>query len=251
VLINIIPNPHQAEVDRQVAVRKEIARQTEQVQKVKNELAKKNEKAPSARREEGIKALEDLQQQLDRTKQPEQAMKALAHTQDKLKKLSLQEDVNSDLQSLSQGLKQAEISKEMGDKLAGGDSKEIEQSFKRMAERIPSMAASDRQNLSASLSQAAAAINNEGLRNQLNQVAASLNRGSAKAAASKLSALGATLGQMSEQSAVNADLVMAQTALQLARTGIAAASSGSGASMASTAGTSCQHPECNVPGGNG
>jgi len=250
VLINIIPNPQQAEVDRQIAVRKEIAKQTEQVQKVKNELEKKNEKAPSARREEGIKALDELQQQLNGAKKQEQAMKALANTEDKLKKLSLEEDSNNDLQRLSQGLKQAKISKEMGEKLAGGDSREIKQSFNQLAERMPSLTASDRQNLSASLNQAAASTNDEGLRNQLNQVAESLNSGSARAAGSKLSALGAALGHMSQQSAVNADLAMAQASLQSARTGIAAASSGSGASMAS-AGTNCQHPECNAPGGNG
>lgn len=253
VLVNIIPNPRQGEVDRQMAVRREIAEQKKQVEKVKNDLEKKNEKAPSVRREEGIKALDDLQQKLNSSKKQEEAMKSLASTEEELKKLSLggQEDMNSDLQRLSLALKQEEIAKDMGEKLAAGDSREIKQSFDRMAEKVAAMSNDDKQKLADSLSQAATSMNDGGLKNQLNQAARSLNSGSARAAGNKLSSLGVTLGQMSEQSAVNADLARAQMALQSARTGIAAAArSGNSASMAST-GASCQHPGCNTPGGNG
>jgi len=253
VLVNIIPNPQRGEVERQMAIRREIAQQQKQVEKVKNDLVKKNEKAPSVRREEGIKALEDLQRKLHEAKKQEQAMKSLASTEEQLKKLVLdgQEDVNSDLQGLSRALKQEEIGREMGDKLAAGDSREIKKSFDRMAEKVSALSTDDRQKLAASLNQAATSANDGDLKSQLNQAARSLNSGSAQAAGSKLSALGTTLGRMGEQSAVNADLARAQMALQSARTGIAtAASSGTGANMASS-GASCQHPGCNTPGSNG
>lgn len=252
VLINIIPNPQQGEVKRQAAIRREIAQQEKLVEKVKKDLEKKNEKAPSTRREEGIKALEDLQKKLNSTQKQDEAMKSLTSTEEKLQKLvpGGQENVNSDLERLSQALKQEEISRELGEKLDTGDSRAVEQSFARMAARVPSMSTGDKQNMAAGLSQAATSVGDAGLQSQLNQAARALNSGSAQAAGSQLGALGAMLGQMSEQAAVNADLARAQIALQSARTGIAAAGSSPGGSMAST-GAGYQHPECNAPGGNG
>jgi hypothetical protein len=251
IAANVIPNPQQGEVERQRAIRREIAQQQKQVEKVKNDLARKNEKSPSVRREEGIKALEDLEQELNRTKKQEQAMKSLTGTEEQLKKLAGegQEDINHDLQKLSQALKQNEAGQEIGEKLAAGDSREIKTGFDRLAAKTAAMTAADKQKLAASLSQAAASMHDGGLQSQLNQAAQSLSSGSAQAAGSKLSALGATLGEMSAQSAVNTDLAQAQMALQSARTGIAAAAgSGNSASMAA-AGSSNRQPGGNTPGG--
>ena len=252
LLLNVIPNPWQGEVDRQMAVRQEIAQQQKQVEKVKKELEKKNEKAPSARREEGIKALEDLQQKLGSAKKQEEAMKSLAATEEQLQKVSLnkQDHVNSDVERLSQMLKQEEISRELGEKLAAGDSREVEQSFAKMAEKLPTMSSADQQKLAASLNESSAAISDAGLKKQLNQAAKSLNSGSARTAGGQLSTLGATLGAMSSQAAVNSDLAQAQMALQSSRMAIAAAGSSSNGNLAAT-GNTCSHPGCNTPGGNG
>lgn len=253
LLLNVIPNPWQGEVDRQMAVRQEIAQQQKQVEKVKKELEKKNEKAPSARREEGIKALEDLQQKLGSVKKQEEAMKSLTAAEEQLQKLSLnkQDHVNSDVERLSQMLKQEEISRELGEKLAAGDSREVEQSFTKMAEKLPSMSSANQQELAASLSESSAAIGNTGLKNQLNQAAKTLNSSSAWAAGERLKSLGATLGAMSSQAAVNSDLAQAQMALQSSRMAIAAAGSSSSNGNLAATGNACSHPECNTPGGNG
>lgn len=252
LLLNVIPNPWQGEVNRQMAVRQEIAQQQKQVEKVKKELAKKNEKAPSAKREEGIKALEDLQQKLGSAKKQEEAMKSLAATEEQLQKVSLnkQDHVNSDVERLSQMLKQEEISRELGEKLANGDTREVEQSFAKMAEKLPTMSSADQQKLAASLNESSAAISDAGLKKQLNQAAKSLNSGSARTAGGQLSTLGATLGAMSSQAAVNSDLAQAQMALQSSRMAIAAAGSSSNGNLAAT-GNTCSHPGCNTPGGNG
>ncbi len=253
LLLNVIPNPWQGEVDRQMAVRQEIAQQQKQVEKVKKDLEKKNEKAPSAKREEGIKALEDLQHKLGSAKKQEEAMKSLAATEEQLQKLSLnkQDHINSDLERLSQMLKQEEISRELGEKLANGDTREVEQSFAKMAEKLPTMSSANQQELAASLNESSAAIGNTGLKKQLNQAAKSLNSGSARAAGERLQSLGATLGAMSSQAAVYSDLAQAQMALQSSRMAIAAAGSSSSNGNLAATGNACSHPECNTPGGNG
>lgn len=252
LLLNLIPNPWQGEVERQMAVRQEITQQQKQVEKVKKELAKKNEKAPSARREEGIKALEELQHKLGSAKKQEEAMKSLAATEEQLQKLSSdkQDHVNSDMERLSQALKQDEISRELGEKLAAGDSREVEQSFAKMAEKLPTMSSADKQKLAASLNQSPTAISDGRLRNQLNQAARTLNSSSARAAGDQLKSLGATLGAMSSQAAVNSDLARAGLALQSSRMAITAAGSSNNGNLAAT-GTACQNPLCNTPGCNG
>lgn len=253
LLLNLIPNPWQGEVERQMAVRQEIAQQQKQVEKVKKELAKKNEKAPLARREEGIKALEDLEQRLGSAKKQEDAMKSLATAQEQLQKLSSdkQDHVNSDLERLSQALKQEEISRELGEKLAAGDSREVEQSFAQMAEKIPALSSTDQQKLAVSLNESSAAISDASLKNQLSQAAKTLNKGSAQAAGGQLKSLGATLGAMSSQAAVNSDLARAQLALQSSRMAIAAAGSSSNNGNLAATGTACQNPLCNTPGCSG
>lgn len=252
LLLNLIPNPWQGEVDRQMAVRQEIAQQQKQVEKVKKELEKKNEKAPSARREEGIKALEELQHKLGSAKKQEEAMKSLTAAEERLQKLSSdkQDHVNSDVERLSQALKQDEISREFGEKLAAGDSREVEQSFAKMAEKVPTMSSADQQKLAASLNESSAAISDAGLKNQLNQAARTLNSGSARAAGDRLKSLGATLGAMSSQAAINSDLARAGLALQSSRMAITAAGSSNNGNLAAT-GTACQNPLCNTPGCNG
>ncbi len=253
LLLNLIPNPWQGEVDRQMAVRQEIVQQQKQVEKVKKELEKKNQKAPSARREEGIKALEDLQQKLAEAKKQEEAMKSLAAAEEQLQKLSFnkQDHVNSDMERLSQTLKQEEISRELGEKLAVGDSREVEQSFAKIAEKLPTMSSADKQKLAASLNQSATAISDRGLKNQLNKASKTLNSGSARAAGDQLKSLGATLGAMSSQAAVNSDLAQAQMALQSSRMTIAEAGSNSNNGNLADTGAACGHPECNTPGANG
>jgi DNA repair exonuclease SbcCD ATPase subunit len=252
LLLNLIPNPWQGEVERQMAVRQEITQQQKQVEKVKKELAKKNEKAPSARREEGIKALEELQRKMSSAKKQEEAMKSLAAAEERLQKLSSdkQDHVNSDVERLSQALKQDEISRELGEKLATGDSREVEQSFAKMAEKVPTMSSADQQKLAASLNQSATAISDGRLKNQLNQAARTLNSGSARAAGGQLKSLGATLDTMSSQAAVNSDLARAGLALQSSRMAITAAGSSNNGNLAAT-GTACQNPLCNTPGCNG
>jgi len=253
LLLNLIPNPWQGEVERQMAVRKEIVQQQKQVEKVKKDLEKKNEKAPSARREEGIKALEELQQKLNSTKKQEEAMKSLTATEERLQKLSSdkQNHVNGDVERLSQALKQSEISRELGEKLAAGDSQEVEQSFAKMAEKLPTMASADQQKLAASLNQSAATLSDGSLKNQLNQAARALSNGSTPAAGGQLKSLGATLGAMSSQAAVNSDLARAGLALQSSRMAIAAAASSSNNGNLAATGTACQNPQCNTPGCNG
>ncbi len=253
LLLNLIPNPWQGEVERQMAVRQEITQQQKQVEKVKKDLEKKNEKALSARREEGIKALEELQHKLGSAKKQEEAMKSLAATEEQLQKLSSdkQDQVNSDVERLSQALKQDEISREMGEKLAAGDSREVEKSFTNMAEKIPALSVADQQKLAASLNQSAAAISDGGLKNQLNQASKTLNSGSARAAGGQLKSLGATLGAMSNQAAVNSDLARAGLALQSSRMAIAAAGSSSNNGNLAATGTACQNPLCNTPGCSG
>ena len=253
LLLNLIPNPWQGEVDRQMAVRQEITQQQKQVEKVKKELAKKNEKAPSARREEGIKALEELQRKMSSAKKQEEAMKSLAAAEERLQKLSSdkQDHVNSDVERLSQALKQDEISRELGEKLATGDSREVEQSFAKMAEKVPTMSSADQQKLAASLNHSATAISDGRLKNQLNQAARTLNSGSARAAGGQLKSLGATLDTMSSQAAVNSDLARAGLALQSSRMAIAAAGSNSNNGNLAATGTACQNPQCNTPGCNG
>ncbi|MDD4562969.1 MAG: hypothetical protein PHW39_07845, partial [Syntrophomonadaceae bacterium] len=249
LLLNVIPNPWQGEVDRQMAVRQEIAQQQKQVEKVKKELEKKNEKAPSARREEGIKALEDLQQKLAEAKKQEEAMKSMATTEEQLHKIASgkQDHVNSDLERLSQVLKQEEISRELGEKLATGNSREVEPSFAKMAEKIPALSIADQQKLAASLNKSSMAVSDGGLKNQLSQVAKTLNSGAAREAGGQLQSLGTTLGAMSSQAAVNSDLARAQLALQSSRMAIAAVgNSGNNGNIAAT-GTACQNPECNTP----
>lgn len=253
LLLNLIPNPWQGEVERQMAVRQEIAQQQKQVEKVKKDLEKKNEKAPSARREEGIKALEDLQQKLGSAKKQEEAMKSLAAAEEQLQKLSSdkQDQVNSDVERLSQMLKQEDISRELGEKLATGDSREVEQSFAKMADKLPTMSSADQQKLAASLNQSATAISDGGLKNQLNQASQTLNSGSARAAGGQLKSLGATLGAMSSQVAVNSDLARAQLALQSSRMAIATAgSSNNNGSLAATD-SACQNSLCSTPGCSG
>jgi len=253
LLLNLIPNPWQGEVERQMAVRQEIVQQQKQVEKVKKDLEKKNEKAPSARREEGIKALEELQQKLSSAKKQEEAMKSLAAAEEQLQKLSLdkQDHVNSNLERLSQVLKQEEISRELGEKLATGDSREVEKSFTKMAEQIPALSVADQQKLAASLNQSATAVSDASLKTQLNQASKTLNSSSARAAGDQLKSLGATLGAMSSQAAVNSDLARAGLALQSSRMAIAAAGSSSNNGNLAATGTACQNPECSTPGCSG
>ena len=253
LLLNLIPNPWQGEVERQMAVRQEIVQQQKQVEKVKKDLEEKNEKAPSARREEGIKALEELQQKLSSAKKQEEAMKSLAAAEEQLQKLSLdkQDHVNSNLERLSQVLKQEEISRELGEKLATGDSREVEKSFTKMAEQIPALSVADQQKLAASLNQSATAVSDASLKTQLNQASKTLNSSSARAAGDQLKSLGATLGAMSSQAAVNSDLARAGLALQSSRMAIAAAGSSSNNGNLAATGTACQNPECSTPGCSG
>ena len=180
-------------------------------------------------------------------------MKSLTATEERLQKLSSdkQNHVNGDVERLSQALKQSEISRELGEKLAAGDSQEVEQSFAKMAEKLPTMASADQQKLAASLNQSAATLSDGSLKNQLNQAARALSNGSTPAAGGQLKSLGATLGAMSSQAAVNSDLARAGLALQSSRMAIAAAASSSNNGNLAATGASCPNPLCNTPGCNG
>jgi len=253
LVLQVMPNPQQEEVKRQIAVREVIKQQEKQVEKLINQLRKKNAIAPSPKREEAIDLLADLQQRLQSSKKQEQAMRSLASTEEELKKLSLNEadSLERDLSRLSQALKQEEISRRVGEKLAQGDSREIEKSFADLADKMERLSGAERQKMASSLNDAAADITDVRLKGQLNSIAKALNSGTARTSRSELAALGGMLGQMSAQAMANRDLQQAQMALQSARTAIAsAASSGNSGSVASTT-ANCGHPACNAPGGNG
>ncbi|MGI5912109.1 MAG: hypothetical protein ACOX6E_05975 [Syntrophomonadaceae bacterium] len=253
LVLNVIPNPQQEEVDRLIAVREVIKQQEKQVEKVRNELSNKNEKNPSEKREEGIDLLEDLQQKLQSSQKQEQAMRSLASTEEELKKLTFNEadSLERDLNRLSQALKQEETSRRAGEKLALGDSREIEKSFADLADKMDKFTGAERQKMVSSLNDAAADITDARLKGQLSSTAAALNSGTARTSGAELAALGGMLGQLSAQARANRDLQQAQMALQSARTAIAsAASSGNSGSVASAT-ANCGHPACNASGGNG
>lgn len=87
-LLCVLPNPQQAEIDRELAVRKEIKQQEQKIAEVKKELEKKAKSAPDAQRQEAVKALQELQENLQQSGNIKNALKSLARAEEQLAALS-------------------------------------------------------------------------------------------------------------------------------------------------------------------
>lgn len=87
-LLCVLPNPQQAEIDRELAVRKEIKQQEKKIAEVKKELEKKAKSAPDTQRQEAVKALQELQENLQQSGDIKKALKSLARAEEQLAALS-------------------------------------------------------------------------------------------------------------------------------------------------------------------
>ncbi|MEN6325110.1 MAG: hypothetical protein ABFD18_02715 [Syntrophomonas sp.] len=87
-LLCVLPNPQQEEIDRQLAVKKEIKQQEKKIAEVKKELQKKEKSLPAAQRQEAVKALEELQESLQQSGSIKQALKSLGRAEEQLAALS-------------------------------------------------------------------------------------------------------------------------------------------------------------------
>ncbi len=87
-LLCVLPNPQQEEIDRQLAVKKEIKQQEKKIAEVKKELQKKEKTLPDTQRQEAVKALQELQESLQQGGSVKQALKSLGRAEEQLAALS-------------------------------------------------------------------------------------------------------------------------------------------------------------------
>jgi len=88
-LFCFLPNPQQAEVDRAIAVKKEIARQEKKIEAVKKEIQAKSGQIPLKELEKTVSSLEKLQKDLHEAGDMKKALKSLAQAEETLEQLRL------------------------------------------------------------------------------------------------------------------------------------------------------------------
>ncbi|ABI69019.1 hypothetical protein [Syntrophomonas wolfei] len=89
-LFCFLPNPQQAEVDRAIAVKKEIARQEKKIEAVKKEIQAKFDLISAKELEKTVSSLEKLQKDLHETGDMKKALKSLAQAEETLEQLRLE-----------------------------------------------------------------------------------------------------------------------------------------------------------------
>ncbi|MDD4626845.1 MAG: hypothetical protein PHP87_07130 [Syntrophomonas sp.] len=85
-----LPNPQQAEVDRAIAVKQEIARQEKKIEAVKKEIQAKSGLIPAKELEKTANSLEKLQKDLHEAGDMKKALKSLAQAEETLEQLRLE-----------------------------------------------------------------------------------------------------------------------------------------------------------------
>lgn len=88
-LFCFLPNPQQAEVDRAIAVKKEIVRQEKKIEAVKKEIQAKSGPIPVKELEKTVSSLEKLQKDLQEAGDMKKALKSLAQAEETLEQLRL------------------------------------------------------------------------------------------------------------------------------------------------------------------
>ncbi len=89
-LFCFLPNPQQAEVDRLIAVKKEIVRQEKKIEAVKREIQAKSSLIPVKELENTVSSLEKLQKDLHEAGDMKKALKSLAQAEETLEQLRLE-----------------------------------------------------------------------------------------------------------------------------------------------------------------
>ncbi len=89
-LFCFLPNPQQAEVDRLIAVKKEIVRQEKKIEAVKKEIQAKSDPIPVKELENTVSSLEKLQKDLHEAGDMKKALKSLAQAEETLEQLRLE-----------------------------------------------------------------------------------------------------------------------------------------------------------------
>ncbi|WP_054696319.1 hypothetical protein [Syntrophomonas palmitatica] len=213
LIMAIIPNPQQFEAEQQEMVRREALRQKHKIEKVRKKMEQANKAAPLAKREDTIKSLQELERQLERARNLNQGLKAVAQTQDHLMKLQTPRAV-SDTQHLAAVLKQQEMTEALGQKIAAGDVRGSREASEKLLDNAAAMTAQQRQAAASELSQQAVHLTPAA--SQLVQMLARAVRSGQGAAASPavINQLSSAAGQAAGISALNQALAVSADARQ-------------------------------------
>jgi len=253
VVLSILPNPMQAEVERQVALRKEIARQEKKVERIKRELEQHNRRLPSRERQETIHALEELRRNLHAARDKRDALKALAQAEEELAEVAgaVSTRADADLKRLAASLGEHEGTRTLAGKLAAGDMAGIREETRKLAGSQARAGQEERRSLAAALLDAAGSVSTPTLKVDLEQAASALNGGSPGLMRSRLASLGSLLAGMAGQAGINQDVGVAKLALQQARMGILAAGASTGNGRVAAGGSGEGSQGGNAPGASG
>lgn len=177
LVLAVLPNPMQPEVERRVAVKKEIDRQEKKIEQVKKKLQDKNEVVQSPTRQETINTLEELQKSLGKAGEEKKALQALAGAEEKLNR-ELQDTepgFKDDISRLAGVFREHKQTRELADKMASGDAAGTRQEVEKLAKSLGSMGEKERQALATGLQNAAGDISNSGLGKALQEAGCALN----------------------------------------------------------------------------
>jgi hypothetical protein len=212
LVLTVIPNPKQLEADRQQAVRREAAQQKHKIEKVRKEMEKANAASPAAEREKAIESLKELEKELERTRNLNQGLKALAHTEDQL--LKLQNPRTADAEQLAAALKQQEMTRDLGRKITNGDVRGSREETEKILNQAAAMKGAQRQVAAQQISRSA---NNVApvVSQLLRSLAAAVSSGQgASASPALLNQLSAAAGQAAAISAMNQGMAATADARQ-------------------------------------
>lgn len=239
LLLVYLPNPMQAQVEKQQEIIKEIACQEKKIEEVKKELQEKEEKFSLEERAELIDVLEDLQKDLQEADKLEEALKSLSGAETEMQEKQASGDSGEDIQELLAEMKENESSRELAEKMAAGDIEGSQKELDKLLDKEGEMPGegneaeeSEEEMLEKALAQIPDAKLAAALRNEAN--AAQNGEGGDGTPQSNLNN---ALGRMCSQAACSTDASQAQAALQNARQGLlAAGNSNSSGQLASSGG---------------
>lgn len=242
----LLPNPMQAEIEKQDKVEKIVAKQVQKVKAVKKEMKDKQAELSLEQREAAINTLDELEAELKDTKTLSEALKSISKAEDELNQLHSSEKYSGEenIEEMVNALKSLELTKKLGDKISEGDIKGSREETADLLEQFGEKTENHMINAGSRLQKEAANMTDGGLGAALNSLGAAAQSGVAgrKQANNLQNIMGRISGQAGFQNDLNHTLAAlgdARKALLADNSGLSGAQARIGDINSGTQGNSC------------
>ncbi|NLD46009.1 MAG: hypothetical protein GX660_02255 [Clostridiaceae bacterium] len=179
-------------------VLKEMKKQAEKLELEKKEL-NKSSKVSADKLRELNKKVEELLKELNKSKNAEDAVKALSKAKHELDKLKLSE-ADLELLKLAEKLAGNQLTKDLGDALKEGNKSNLEEKLQELKENLENASNKDKNELAKELKEASSGMENEDLKESLSDLSETLENGDITPIESNLQALSDALSKTNNSS---------------------------------------------------